>query len=497
MANQPRQGSHSSGRRWVRWLCGLFLIGSGMTVAQAAEEVRYCLRASSFDPAQVFLQTRQLRVTFDGAPAGALQTPLVQQVARQQFWPDAPGAARVDVAPWAADLCGQEPEATLRISLTDEQIAALRAEIDRGPGPLPTAQLVARRAGATAAPDRVAPSGTAPAAQRHDWFRLYFATNRAATGAAEAPRAFGKAASPETRFGAVEVSIPHDHRWARIESPSIFRFEWDASPDRHLMLGPALTPMTLAAWQDELARRAGALGKPGVLLFVHGYNNSFEVAAQRAAQLAKDLAFPGPTVLFSWPSDGEVMAYARDEEDAKTAWRQMAEVLDTLTRLGPGVPVHVVAHSMGNRVLTEGLAQLLQRRPGADRQFKQVVLAAPDVGVEEFRQRWVHDLKSVNPPRFTLYASGQDLPVALSAWLHGQKRLGSGGGDTPVFSGLDSIDASALTREWFGLNHSYFGDNETVLSDLFTLIHQGVGPEKRARLRAVSGAQGAYWEFRK
>lgn len=465
----------------------------------ASSESRYCVRASSFAPGREFQQTRQLAVRFEGPPAGDLQVMLVEQSARQQFWPAeaADPTATVLVEPFTDALCGQEPLSTLALAYTAEQLTEMGKERNRGPGDQPTVRTVSRQASGTPSAEKRPPPSAAPAARRHDWFRLYFATTRQPTGIATADKAFGSQRSSQVRFGTVEVSIPHDHRWAKLESPSIFKLEWDASPDRHLMLGPTLTALDLGVWKQELAQRASAFGKPGVLLFVHGYNNTFEVAAQRAAQLAHDLSFGGPTVLFSWPSDGELLAYTRDEEDARTAWRQMADVLDNLTRLGPGVPVYVVAHSMGNRVLTEGLAKLLQRRPSADRQFKQVVLAAPDVGVEEFRQRWLDDLKSTNAPRYTLYASGHDLPVAASAWLHGQKRLGSGGVDTPVFDGLDSIDASALTREWFGLNHSYFGDNETVLSDLFTLIHQGIPPEKRPRLRKVSGQDGAYWEFRK
>ena len=297
-------------------------------------------------------------------------------------------------------------------------------------------------------------------------------------------------------FGAVGVSIPADHRWAKLDSQSMLRLEWDADPKRHVMLAEAFHSLPVSGWKTELARRAGAFDKGGVLLFVHGYNTSFSAAAERAAQLAYDLAFPGPTVLFSWPSDGDVLAYARDEEKARTAWRQMAEVLDHLTRLGSGVPVYVVAHSMGNRVLTQGLAELLRQRPGADRAFRQVVLASPDIGEEEFRQRWVHELNSANPPPPTLYASRQDLPVALSAWLHGEPRLGSGGPGIAVLPPLDSIDASAITKEWFGLSHSYFGDNATVMSDLFLVIHQGREPGKRPRLAKAKGNRGEYWEFR-
>ena len=126
-----------------------------------------------------------------------------------------------------------------------------------------------------------------------------------------------------------------------------------------------------------------------------------------------------------------------------------------------------------------------------------MVLASPDIGEEEFRQRWVYELNSANAPRFTLYASNQDVPVALSAWLHGEPRLGSGGTGIAVLPSLDSIDASAITKEWFGLSHSYFGDNETVMSDLFLVIHQGLEPSKRPRLMKAKGNRGEYWEFRR
>ena len=87
-------------------------------------------------------------------------------------------------------------------------------------------------------------------------------------------------------------------------------------------------------------------------------------------------------------------------------------------------------------------------------------------------------------------------PVSVSARAHGEARLGSGGSDIAVFPPMASIDASKITREWFGLNHSYFADNETLMSDLFLLVHQGLAPAQRPRLRQVTGRNGPYWEFR-
>ena len=48
-----------------------------------------------------------------------------------------------------------------------------------------------------------------------------------------------------------------------------------------------------------------------------------------------------------------------------------------------------------------------------------------------------------------------------------------------------------------GLTHSYFGDNTTVMSDLFLVIHQGLEPARRPRLARAKGHRGDYWEFKR
>lgn len=471
----------------------LCLLGSAPT---QANELVLCIQGKSFEAKREFLQTRQLKFRADGPPLGDLLLPMARRAVREKLWPELK-PDEVQVSNFDAQLCGTEPTAELTVNFTQEELIFIKDELTRGPGEQTRLSAVTKRSAVKTAPPKSAPAGTAAGARRHDWVRLHFVTTRQPTGTKTASDAFGKGRSDALTFGTVNISIPADHRWAKLESPSVMRLEWDADPKRHVKLAEEFQVLPEAAMKNELAQRAGAFDKPGVLLFVHGFNNSFAQAAQRAAQLAYDLAFPGPTVLFSWPSDGELFSYARDAQEALTAWRQMAEVLDHLTRLGPGVPVYVVAHSMGNRIVTQGLAELLRRRPGADRALRQVVLASPDVGEEEFRQRWIYELKSASAPRYTLYASKQDLPVAVSAWLHGEPRLGSGGAGIAVLPGLDSIDASAITKEWFGLSHSYFGDNETVMSDLFLVIHQGLEPGKRPRLTRAKGSRGDYWEFRR
>jgi esterase/lipase superfamily enzyme len=61
----------------------------------------------------------------------------------------------------------------------------------------------------------------------------------------------------------------------------------------------------------QAAREGGE--QPHALVFLHGFNVTFEDAAIRAAQIGYDLKVPGATAFFSWPSRGSVAAYPADE----------------------------------------------------------------------------------------------------------------------------------------------------------------------------------------
>jgi esterase/lipase superfamily enzyme len=50
-----------------------------------------------------------------------------------------------------------------------------------------------------------------------------------------------------------------------------------------------------------------------VLVFVHGFNNTFADAVQAGARLKQGLEWPGPLIVFSWASWGQVVLYTKDE----------------------------------------------------------------------------------------------------------------------------------------------------------------------------------------
>jgi esterase/lipase superfamily enzyme len=47
-------------------------------------------------------------------------------------------------------------------------------------------------------------------------------------------------------------------------------------------------------------------GTRDVLIYVHGFNQTFESAARDAARISDGIRFRGETMVFSWPSKGSI-----------------------------------------------------------------------------------------------------------------------------------------------------------------------------------------------
>jgi esterase/lipase superfamily enzyme len=227
------------------------------------------------------------------------------------------------------------------------------------------------------------------------------------------------------------------------------------------------------------------------LVFVHGFNTDFESAARRTAQIAYDLGFEGAAVLYSWPSQGKIglVDYNKDSRNAELSVPRFNEFLSRLASQTGVRRIHVIAHSMGNRVAVHALAA---SRPANSPRIQQLALLAPDIDAQEFRRLSIA-LKS-SADHVTLYASSRDEALKVSESLAGYPRAGEGAPNIVVIPGIDTVDASAVDTSILGLLHSYFADNQTILSDLFYLI-RGNLPTNRVRLQMRQTASGNYWAF--
>jgi esterase/lipase superfamily enzyme len=231
------------------------------------------------------------------------------------------------------------------------------------------------------------------------------------------------------------------------------------------------------------------------LVVIHGYNVEFAEAARRTAQLGFDLRVDGIAAFFSWPSRGRFLRYLEDEESVQLAEPLFFEFLNTLASIEPLQEIHILAHSMGNRLLLRTVERLaVASSSGALRApIGQIILAAADVATPLFHQHAPFYL-GLGTRRVTSYSCDKDVALRASQGLHGHQRVGL---EPPVFvyDGVDSISATEI--DLHALGHGYYADTEVVLYDIAQLLHSNTPPSKRIRLEPVVQAHGQYWVFKK
>ena len=134
----------------------------------------------------------------------------------------------------------------------------------------------------------------------------------------------------EVTYGACTVTIPKDHRLGALESPSIFRFEIAQNPEKHVVVRSVkLHPRDsfFGLLKLSLDLQDGAHQKRQLLVFLHGYNTSFEDAARRTAQLAYDLKYEGVPMFWSWPSQHNAFLYTHDVTNVRRTVPNLAQFL--------------------------------------------------------------------------------------------------------------------------------------------------------------------------
>jgi esterase/lipase superfamily enzyme len=326
--------------------------------------------------------------------------------------------------------------------------------------------------------------------------RVFYGTNRAPTGDLKPALFYGKGRG-ELQYGYLNVTIPQIHKEAELETqPRWADYTFvlsEASMRRRYVLLDQVTPLAKDDFVRALRQQIKDSPSKDLFIFVHGFNNTFEDAARRAAQMAYDLDFDGTPILYSWPSQGFVAAYAADEAAVGISGRKMADFLETVVSQSGAQRIHVLAHSMGNRALIEAMQTYLAKRAPNERQhiFGQIVFTAPDVDRDYFIDA-IESLRGT-AERVTLYASGNDHALHYSQFVHGAPRAGTAGDVIIKLAGLDTIDMSAVPADILG--HSYFAANSGAINDIFRILWRGDPPPQRCGMsnRKDGGTLAVWW----
>lgn len=321
----------------------------------------------------------------------------------------------------------------------------------------------------------------------------------------------------ETTFGFAEVQLPV----VRPRGSCVLKEE-----SRHCVKVAPWRTQSEGSFHSELRETLSQSAAKDVFVFVHGFNVTLNQAVARAAQVSEDMPFHGAVVAFSWQSTGKARAYLNDEKLAERHFWSLAELLVGLrNNLDSDVRIHLLAHSMGNRValralgaltgkigptgreldplsaakrlrstspdpslasptprsgVLDGSNEILSRFPtwGAWHAEKistprlaNLILAAPDVDATDFTQ-FVNDVRHVSR-NVVLYASDYDLALRASRKVHhGRFRAGESQANMRL-EGVTTVRVSAVSSK-DRLGHSYYGSNVQVLDQLSRLMRPPV-----------------------
>jgi esterase/lipase superfamily enzyme len=194
-----------------------------------------------------------------------------------------------------------------------------------------------------------------------------------------------------------------------------------------------------------------------VLLYVHGFNQTFQTAALDAARLSEGIHFHGETMVFSWPSKAKLFDYGYDRESALWSRDALEQVIARLIANPVTARIHLVAHSIGSVPAMEALRQTYARegRAAAER-FGAVVFAAPDIDMDVFSST----IERLGPlaTKITVISATNDRALALSGFLAGGvSRVGAADQEKLKRLGVHVIDASS--EGWGLINHDLFLSN--------------------------------------
>jgi esterase/lipase superfamily enzyme len=304
---------------------------------------------------------------------------------------------------------------------------------------------------------------------------VIYATNRVPTGDLSecSDASYGLQPTGKTSYGICRVSVPKRHPVGFLE----LALNPHSDPHRYFRV---LSQVPL----DETSLRALLQSrKPAdALMFVHGFNVKFGEAVLRSAQLAYDLKFQGPVLLFTWPAGSAggldtVMinrTYEANRGNAAVSVGQLSSLFKLLA--STGVTIHLMVHSMGHQVVLPALAAAAAKINAPF--IRELVLNAPDFPLADLRRM----LPAIRPlaRRITLYCSYNDNAIAVSEIWNRGRRVGA----CEQLDGVDVINVGEIDAPTLGvggLGHGYYA-SRPILTDIFQLL-LGLPVDRRLFMR--------------
>jgi esterase/lipase superfamily enzyme len=296
-------------------------------------------------------------------------------------------------------------------------------------------------------------SGVAEPAAEPRSVSIFVDSTRKGEGGASSEDAVANGA----RFSLQMIGVPPAHEPGKVERAAF----GSEDPQEHFTMRSRRGLDETAFFAELASHISGRIGSNrDVLLYVHGFNTSYDEARFRLAQIVDDARFGGVAVLYTWPAAGSLLDYGAAKENATIARDALSKLLHRLSELPDIGRVHILAHSMGAWLAMEALREnAISGSPDLSGKLGDVMLAAPDIDLNVFRQQ----LARLDPSHVFVLVSSNDRALSLSRTLAGDRqRLGALDPNNPSDrTALEDLGVKVydLSRESTGLiGHGTYAD---------------------------------------
>jgi esterase/lipase superfamily enzyme len=284
----------------------------------------------------------------------------------------------------------------------------------------------------------------------------------ASTRKGESGAAAQEASTEGTRYALTTLTFPPGHKPGAIERPM-----WGSGNAGDHVVVAGRRELDADEFRAELASHiSGRIGvNRDILVFVHGFNTSFEEARWRAGQIAADSRFGGVPILFTWPTHGGLLGYASDKDSATASRDALEELFENLAKT-PGLGrIHILAHSMGCWLTMEALREIaISGNRDLGGHLGEVMLAAPDIDMDVFAKQ----MARIEPAEVTVFATANDRALSLSSWIaDARPRVGAIDASKPKDKAtLEQLGAKVYDLSSFSdgfIGHGLYADTPDVI----------------------------------
>ena len=333
-------------------------------------------------------------------------------------------------------------------------------------------------------------------------YRFFFVTNRRMeTEEGLLEERFGRERTETLRFGSFDTRIEPTLGLGMLIDPS----EWFQNEEIQLQNAKY---MDKDGFVEQIQKFV--LGSPhrALLVVVHGFREALPSALRKTAFLGHVLDINAPVLLFDWPGNqgSSLRGYRRAREVAEASGAELAATLNLIVQEIRPERLWLVANSMGAQVVADAFEVLYGEADWSDSQteFEDVVLTAPDVGHDEFDERFKVKINALTQ-NLTVYVSSNDRALVMSRLVNRERRRGEStlspdmleeaarvaelvDPDSELVTLVDVTPVNR-TRNF----HNFSLETPEFFDDLFLRLINDRTPRHRLLYRSMGAEGSVYW----